>query len=164
VKILQTKTNKPFQLIIYGPSIESIDKTIHQNNLGHLIDYRGEVPQPILAEEVKKCHSLILYSRFETFGCVVIEALASGLPVIASDIPVMRELITKDTNGLFAPIENAGALAGKMLEMMEHYHMFNTQQIAADSADNYSYNKVGKMFDDLFKKFSSPKQVRSRPE
>lgn len=164
VKILSTKTNIPFRLMMFGPWVDRLKKLIADDELTNLVDYRAEVPHQLLAEEVKKCHALVLYSRFETFGCVVVEALASGLPVIVSDIPVMRELINEYENGLFAGLENASALADKMLWMMEHYSSFNTNKIASESAVNYSYDKIGKMFDDVFKSISSPTRARLRQE
>jgi glycosyltransferase involved in cell wall biosynthesis len=119
--VLALKTRNPFQLIIYGPFISSVAEKIKRQNLSNVIQYRQEVLQDELSAEVRKCHTLLLYSRFETFGCVVIEALASGLPVLVSDIPVMHELVQENKNGIFARINDPENLAEKMLWMMEYY-------------------------------------------
>jgi glycosyltransferase involved in cell wall biosynthesis len=147
---------------VYGPHNDELKSLIEKNGIDHLIDYRSEVPQPMLADEMRKCHAMILYSRFETFGCVVIEAMASGIPVIASDIPVMREIIADKKSGVFVPLENPSALADKMLWMMEHYHQFNPQMISQQALELYSFEKAGKMFDDFFTNSSSPTPARSR--
>lgn len=149
VRLLREKTTAPFRFVIYGPAVEAVSKSIVDNSLVDVVDYRSEVSQEKLAAEVRKCHSLVLYSRFETFGCVVIEGMAAGLPVIVSDIPVMRELVREAETGTFAAVNQPEMLTERMLWMMENYYSFNTGNIAAET-ESYSYERVGKMFDDLY--------------
>jgi phosphatidylinositol alpha-mannosyltransferase len=47
----------------------------------------------------------------ESFGVVLIEAMAAGLPVVASDIPGYDEVVTHDVDGLLVPPGDPGALA-----------------------------------------------------
>ncbi len=51
----------------------------------------------------------LMASKYEGFGLVVVEAMASGLPVLLSDIPVFREVT--DGNALFFDIKNPEGLA-----------------------------------------------------
>lgn len=151
VSRLKKMTLKPFQLIIYGPYIPVLADKIKKEELDNIIQYRGEVLQDELSSEVRKCHSLLLYSRFETFGCVVIEAFASGLPVIVSDIPVMRELVQENVTGIFAPVNDPVKLAEKMLWMMDHYNNFDLQQISDSAGEKYDFGKIAEQFDLLYK-------------
>jgi glycosyltransferase involved in cell wall biosynthesis len=150
VTLLKNKGGKPFQLIIYGPFIQALADKISSHSLSDCISYRGEVVQDQLAAEVRKCHSLLLYSRFETFGCVVIEAMAAGLPVIVSDIPVMRELVTDNINGVLVQPGNPEILAQKMLWMMDNYNKFNSDAVSKNVKENYSYEKIAKAFDEVY--------------
>jgi glycosyltransferase involved in cell wall biosynthesis len=88
--------------------------------------------------------------------------MASGIPVIASDIPVMREIIEENQSGIFVPLEDAAALADKMLWMMSHHQQFNPQLIAQRALELYSFEKAGKMFSDFFMSSSSPTPAHSR--
>lgn len=155
IRLLREKTQVPFRFIIYGPDLPAISNRISENNLLDVVIYRSEVLQDVLAEQVRKCHSLVLYSRFETFGCVVIEAMAAGLPVIVSDIPVMRELVEEGVTGTFAPLEQPEMLAEKMLWIIQNYHLFDPAKIA-EQTESYSFDHVGKMFDDLYETQSPP--------
>lgn len=151
VSMLTKMTAKPFQLIIYGPYLPVLADKIKNEELDKIIQYRGEVLQDELSAEVRKCHSLLLYSRFETFGCVVIEAFASGLPVIVSDIPVMHELVQENITGIFAPVNEPGKLAEKMIWMMEHYNTFDLQKISNSAKEQYEFEKIAKQFDLFYK-------------
>lgn len=53
-------------------------------------------------------------SHFEAFGTSAIEAMAIGLPVIASDVGGLRDFVEPDTNGLRVPPQNAEALAAAL--------------------------------------------------
>jgi glycosyltransferase involved in cell wall biosynthesis len=168
IELLRQKSQRSFQLIIYGPKLKSIADAITSRGLVQYIQYRGEVMQDELSAEVRKCHALLLYSKFETFGCVVIEAFASGLPVLVSDIPVMRELVHENVNGIFAPPGDPDMLAERMLWMMNNYQTFDAAEIAHAAANKYAFEKIGEEFNEVYEKVlkrsSSPTPVRSHQE
>ncbi len=56
-------------------------------------------------------------SRFEGFGLTPIEAVASGVPVVASDIPPHREFVGRAAR--FAPPDDPAALAGAIAEALD---------------------------------------------
>jgi glycosyltransferase involved in cell wall biosynthesis len=57
----------------------------------------------------------VLPSRNESFGMVVAEALAAGLPVVVSDRVGAAELIAEGKNGWVVPAGDAGALTARLL-------------------------------------------------
>ena len=56
----------------------------------------------------------MLSSRWEGFGLVLIEAMSHGLPVIASDVPVGKELLGDKSFGFLFENGNPASLAGQM--------------------------------------------------
>lgn len=155
IKILKERNAAPFRFIIYGPANENIARFIAENKMTGIVEHRTEVLQPELGGELRKCHALLLYSRFETFGCVVIEAMAAGLPVIVSDIPVMHELVKEYETGVFVAVDQPQMLAEKMLWMMNNYRSFDQNRLAQES-QRYSFDRVGRQFDELYSSFNSP--------
>jgi alpha-1,3-rhamnosyl/mannosyltransferase len=63
-----------------------------RSNLGSRFKFLGSIPDAAAAALVKGASTLAFPSVFEGFGLPAIEGMAAGVPVIASDIPVMREI------------------------------------------------------------------------
>src|SRR5205814_6745166 len=55
----------------------------------------------------------------ESFGVVLVEAMAAGLPVVASDIPGYREVIRHDRDGLLVPPRDPDALASALAAVLD---------------------------------------------
>ena len=70
------------------------------HNLGERVKVHGAIPQPELAKIMQQSHIFILPSFFEGLPLVVLEALASGCRVIATDLPGIIEIFRniKNTN------------------------------------------------------------------
>ncbi len=64
--------------------------------------FLGWVGPDNLAEVYSSCDLLLLPSRFDTFGCVVLEALSCGLPVAAYDTKGPRDILKHQVTGLLA--------------------------------------------------------------
>ena len=76
----------------------------------------GPLSQAELAARLRTADCLVLPSRNESFGMVVPEALAAGLPVLVSDRAGAAALIEEGRNGWVVPAGDAEALAGRMLQ------------------------------------------------
>lgn len=61
----------------------------------------------------------VLPSLEEGMSVAVLEAMAAGIPVVASDIPANRLLIEHETSGLLAPVQNPSALAEAILRVFD---------------------------------------------
>jgi len=78
----------------------------------------GHVPDPGLPALYAGALALVFPSRLEGFGLPPVEALAHGTPVVASDLPVLRETLGPD-GALWVPPEDADALAAALGRIVE---------------------------------------------
>jgi glycosyltransferase involved in cell wall biosynthesis len=82
---------------------------------GHSLELRGAIQPDEVAKAMAQATALVVPSLApETFGLVVIEAFAAGLPVIASQVGALTELIDDGETGFLVPPDDAQALADKM--------------------------------------------------
>ncbi len=80
--------------------------------LGGAVRLTGPLTGPELDATYAEADLLVLASRAETYGMVVTEALARGLPVVATDVGGVREAL--DGGGVLVPPEDPAALAGAL--------------------------------------------------
>lgn len=120
------------------------------NELENNIIWKNDMSQNQLAELLRTTDGCILYSNYETFGCVIIEANALGVPVIVSDIAVLQELVTENRNGMIAAAAKPPELADA-LEKTINFN-FNPQAISHTTLALFSYAIVGEQFIDIYKK------------
>ena len=147
---LVKKKRNDFVLKIIGPAKEKFKKMVSDLSLEKEVIFMGEIPYTDVAKEINNSDAMIHFTRYETFGCVIAESLCCGIPVIVSDLDVIRELITNGVNGLLVTESEVDDLADKILYFMETGIQINSNQVAEESQQKFNYNRVGKMFDDLY--------------
>lgn len=102
----------PAQLIIVGsgPLRAALEERAAASPAHERIRFLGQVRLEDLPEVYRACDVFALpsVSRLEAFGIVALEAMASGLPVVASDIPGVREVVSEGAEGFLAnPLDPA---------------------------------------------------------
>ncbi|MEQ1797066.1 MAG: glycosyltransferase [Lacibacter sp.] len=139
------------KLEIFGPEKKELVQKIEALNIKKNVNIFTEVPQIILAAHIKRADALVLYSNYETFGCVIIEANACGVPVIVSDIPVFHESVKEGVNGYFATNDNLGSLANTMLLAINKKGTLSKQSMSEYTSNHYSYKVIGKKISDWYR-------------
>jgi glycosyltransferase involved in cell wall biosynthesis len=84
-----------------GPLRSTYEGLARDLGLANRVHFSGFLPKPELAERMRSAELFVLASRFENNPCVVLEAMASGLPVVATRVGGLPELIEK-TSGILA--------------------------------------------------------------
>ena len=145
------KQRSDFVLTIIGPAKEKFKKLIESLSLEKEVVFTGEISYADVAKEVSNSDAMVHFTRYETFGCVIAESLCCGVPVIVSDLDVTRELVTDGINGLLVTESDVKDLAHKILYFMETGLQINSKQVSEENQQRFNYNKIGRMFDDLYR-------------
>ena len=110
-----------FRLLIGGEGEEgaSLRAQAHRLGLGDTVVFQGWIDDG--AAFLAQGDLMLVPSRYEPFGLVVIEAMAAGLPVIASDLEGPREILDGGRLGAVVPAGNPEALAKAVLTALDQY-------------------------------------------
>lgn len=136
----------PLQLSIIGngsekDKLQRLTNKLHMEDRVHLLGHKSK--QEIVAL-LQDSDIFVLPSQSETFGVAYIEALACGLPIIATDCGGPRDIVTNN-NGLLVPINNQHALEQAIIQMSSNLHSYDKQAIAEDCQNRFSSDNVAKL-------------------
>lgn len=119
-----------------GPEREALEQTSQELGIADRVSFRGKLNRESVRSALWNAHAFVLPSRHETFGVVLLEAMATGLPVISTACGGPEDLVTPDT-GLLVPAENTEALADALREMRNHWSEFDAEDIRQQVVDQY---------------------------
>ena len=92
--------NAELYIVGEGPERKNLETVAKKLGVDHKVTFTGFINEQRKIELLKSSHVLVLPSTTEGFGIVVLEAMAARVPVIAADIPALRELVKNGENGL----------------------------------------------------------------
>jgi glycosyltransferase involved in cell wall biosynthesis len=108
-----------FELHIYGegPVRRGLELMILQFGFEDRITLHGRTVSPQAA--IRSMDVLVLPSEAEGFGLVLIEAMAAGVPVVATDVPGIRDVVRNGETGLLVPVARPDLLAQAIRRVTE---------------------------------------------
>jgi phosphatidylinositol alpha-mannosyltransferase len=134
-----------FRLLIAGPGegLEAMQKI--NPALRNLLVFLGRIND---AEKAAFLKSLDLYvapnTGGESFGIILAEALASGVPIVASDIPAFRFLLDEGKYGVLFENENSEALASKVIALLKDERARDQMSsMGVEYAQRFDWSQVG---------------------
>jgi glycosyltransferase involved in cell wall biosynthesis len=112
----------------------------------------GKVAHAAIPHLLSQCDVLVLPSYFEGFGAVLLEAMACGLPVIASDASAAPDLITNGHEGFIVPTNNLEALIETMRKCVNSPHLVRKMAVNAKAkAERFTWREYGDQWMTLLK-------------
>lgn len=124
-----------------GPERQHLESLAEQLNIKDKISFLGMLSRDAVLNEMQQADAFVLSSEFETFGVVLIEALALGKPVIATKCGGPESIITPEVGYL---VENGSldGLTDAMLKLYDNRENFNSQKIRDYCQQNFSEEAV----------------------
>lgn len=80
---------------------------------------RHDVSDDDLARWYRRSRLVVLPSKIESFGSVILEAWGHGRPIVTLDLPVFREIVSAGVDGLLVPPDDAAALSRAMAGLLD---------------------------------------------
>jgi len=144
--------NISFRLNIVGNGPERAQfeaLALKYNLLNKVIYFHGfQLPHSV-AKLMGQSHCFLLNSNYEGLPCVLLEAMACGIPVITTNVGAVPEIIDQ-SQGIIIQPNSVNELTKAMEEMIASYANYNAKQIRTEIINNYSYPAIAKDFDAIF--------------
>jgi glycosyltransferase involved in cell wall biosynthesis len=128
------------------PGYEELAGRLH---LDSAVAFRGNLPKTEVAELMRRADLFVLASRYENSPCVLIESMASGLPVVATRVGGVPELVD-GTAGVLAEPGDPAAFAGAVREALGRLGSFERPEMARRAAERFGREHVGKLLADVY--------------
>ena len=139
--------------------ISNLKQLIKKDGLDQNISYLGFLSNGEVAHEMRKCDIIAMPSIYESevFGVTAIEASATGLPVVASDIGGIPEAIQHNKTGILVPPKNAKKLSEALLNLINNPALRDTMGAAGVQfvKNNFLWERNAERVHDLYQKFKS---------
>ena len=102
-----------------GDHLDSLKKTAAALGIADRTDFIGHVGEAAKVDMLQRVHVVANPSSKEGWGVTVIESNACGTPVVASNVPGLRDAVVDGETGFLVPHGDVGALADRMLALLE---------------------------------------------
>ncbi|GAB3877761.1 glycosyltransferase family 4 protein [Hymenobacter segetis] len=139
----------------YGPDEQLLRAYATELNLlaDGTVTFLGKLPHEAVAAEMARATALVSFSRAETFGCVLLEARASGCPVVATRTGGVPELFQPENAfGLLVNPDDEIALENALKQLIGGEIHFDSTQLRADATARCAPAAVGQAFGELYRK------------
>lgn len=134
-----------------GKKMAEYAELVRQASLDNVIQFPGSRSKKEIARMMQESDFFVLPSKHEPFGCVLAEALACGLPVVATNVGGIPEVVDGNS-GILVESDNPQALSAAMNRMMDNPGIFDRKSISLNARKKYSYDTVAEQLDGIYKK------------
>jgi D-inositol-3-phosphate glycosyltransferase len=147
----------PAQLLVVGgdpngdAEVERLRARAAELGLADRVRFPGAVPQADLPTYYHAVDAVVVASRYESFGLVAVEALASGAPVVASAAGGLPSIITDGENGLLVRWRSPQAFAERIDLLLEDDALrARLRANARPSVERFIWQRIGDRVRDLY--------------
>jgi glycosyltransferase involved in cell wall biosynthesis len=138
-----------FRIAGGGGELEALRTAARARGVGGMVEFLGE--RSDVPHLMKSSDLYLNVSLYEGMPLTLLEAMASGLPIAATDVPGNRELVQDGVNGMKAPLGDAAAIARTISSILTYEETY--AQLSAGSIEksrDYSIERCAARHRDLY--------------
>lgn len=149
------KLNKNFEILLIGEGSkkEELRKKINNLKLKNYFNFLGSKSNKEVIRSYSTSDIFILPSLWEGLPLTLLEALASGLPVITTDVGGISDICTDNENALIIPPKNTREIKDAMIRLINNPRLRkqlgeNGRQLVKNK---YSWEKINSQIEDVYR-------------
>ena len=123
---------------------------VKEHHLEDCVIFHGKKTSAEVAEAYQQADFFVLFSNFENLPCVIVEAFASGVPVLSTAVGGISEILSPE-RGILIPQGNEDALLHGMNEMLDHSSEYDHEAIRQYALSTFSNDIIGRQIFEVYK-------------
>lgn len=143
-----------------GPLRDELEQLARQLGLGEAVRFHGALAKDGVARRMREADFFVLPSLFENAPHVLIEAMASGLPSVATQVGGIDEMIDFE-QGVLVPPGDAPSLAEAMVHMSDSHPRFDADRLARRARERWGHEAVGRLWSEVYEAELSRRRARA---
>lgn len=148
-RLKQQRTD--FELnVIHDYEASEFKGFVKEHNLEDCVFFHGKKTSAEVAEAFQQADFFVLFSNFENLPCVIVEAFASGVPVLSTSVGGIAEIISME-RGILIQQGDEDALLQGMNQMLDHCREYDRKAIREYATETFAARKIGRGIFDCYK-------------
>ena len=116
---------------------------VKDHNLSDCVIFHGKKTSAEVAEAYQQADFFVLFSNFENLPCVIVEAFASGVPVLSTAVGGIAEILSPE-RGILIPQGDENALLQGMNQLLDHCNEYDREAIRDYAVKTFAAQNIGK--------------------
>lgn len=159
--ILRGNPRAHFLILGDGSHKESLQRLVARAGLERQVHFAGYVEEQKLAAYFALASLFLFASDSETFGIVLAQAMAAGLPVVSVATTCIPDVIVDGRNGLLVQRNDARGYADAVARLMEDRTLAASmsRQNREEASTRYSWDEIFRRYEQLFEEVVSQRKA-----
>ncbi len=149
LEAIQNLPDVKLKIIGEGSQKENLLEKSSRLKLDDRVEFIGEKTREEVRRYIHKCQFLVLPSRYETFGNVVLEAMACGKPVVATRCGGPEEILT-EYSGVLCD-KDVTDLGSAIHEMVKTYSEYSPEKVREEAVSRFGVTEWFRQLEQIFK-------------
>lgn len=128
---------------------------VKEHHLDNCVFFHGKKTSAEVAKAYQQADFFVLFSNFENLPCVIVEAFASGVPVLSTAVGGIAEILSPE-RGILIPQGDEDALLQSMNQMLDHSSEYNHAAIRDYAIKTFAAQYIGQQIFEAYKEVVIP--------
>ena len=150
------KQRDDFELhVIHDYDAPEFKAFVKEHHLEDCVIFLGKKTSAEVAEAYQQADFFVLFSNFENLPCVIVEAFASGVPVLSTSVGGIAEILSPE-RGILIPQGDENALLQGMNTLLDHCQEYDRHAIRDYAIKTFAAQNIGQQIFEAYKEVVIP--------
>jgi len=151
-KKVSEQINARLMLVGDGPDCNIAANMAHEMGISDRVVFAGIVDE--VSAVLQEADVLLLPSETESFGLVALEAMAAGVPVVASNVGGLPEVVSHGECGFLAQLGDTDAMAAHVIQILNGDKPYNeySKNAVSIASEKFHYKSIVTQYEQLYER------------